>query len=66
MNNKFSAVLFKIFISINNCFIQEMFAQNITTEEEEFNATEMLIAKNVLLTFHMKATNVSLNFKLYD
>lgn len=66
MNNKFSAVLFKIFISINSCFIQEMLAQNITTEEEEFNATEMFIAKNVLLTFQMKAIDVGLTFKLYN
>lgn len=46
--------------------MQEVFAQNITTEEEEFNATTISNAKNVLLfTFRMKATNVSLSLKLY-
>lgn len=29
-------------------------------------ATEMFIAKNVLLTFQMKATIVGLSFKLYN
>lgn len=47
------------------CFMQEVFTQNITTKEEEFNATKNSSAKNVLFTFRIKATNVRLSLKLY-
>lgn len=45
--------------------MQEVFTQNITTEEEEFNATKNSSAKNVLFTFRIKGTNVRLSLKLY-